>query len=158
MLSVLLAERMEMPDHEVAHAQDRPRIFIRELNLHQLLQMTFGPQRRYGADDLLVLQALLQACKNLLYAAKDADTERVLLRHAQAVVDQAAISLSGALDRQAMVEAVRSLNQAVRHAEPCSAPRCGNPECRPLPNAQRRGAADSHHFAIHCEFILKSAS
>ncbi len=118
MLSVLLAERMEMPDHEVAHAQDRPRIFIRELNLHQLLQMTFGPQRRYGADDLLVLQALLQACKNLLYAAKDADTERVLLRHAQAVVDQAAISLSGALDRQAMVEAVRSLNQAVRHAEP----------------------------------------
>ncbi|MBC9786826.1 DUF2254 domain-containing protein, partial [Heliobacterium chlorum] len=42
----------------------------------------------------------------------------VLLRHAQAVVDQAAISLSGALDRQAMVEAVRSLNQAVRHAEP----------------------------------------
>ncbi len=118
MLSVLLAERMEMPDHEVAHAQDRPRIFIRELNLHQLLQMTFGPQRRYGADDLQVLQALLQACKNLLYAAKDADTERVLLRHAQAVVDQAAISLSGALDRQAMVEAVRSLNQAVRHAEP----------------------------------------
>ncbi|MGK8942082.1 DUF2254 domain-containing protein [Stutzerimonas stutzeri] len=118
MLSVLLAERMEMPDHEVAHAQDRPRIFIRELNLHQLLQMTFGPQRRYGADDLLVLQALLQACKNLLYAAKDADTERVLLRHAQAVVDQAAISLSGALDRQTMVEAVRSLNQAVRHAEP----------------------------------------
>lgn len=118
MLSVLLAERMEMPDHEVAHAQDRPRIFIRELNLHQLPQMTFGPQRRYGADDLLVLQALLQACKNLLYAAKDADTERVLLRHAQAVVDQAAISLSGALDRQAMVEAVRSLNQAVRHAEP----------------------------------------
>ncbi len=118
MLSVLLAERIEMPDHEVAHAQDRPRIFIRELNLHQLLQMTFGPQRRYGADDLQVLQALLQACKNLLYAAKDADTERVLLRHAQAVVDQAAISLSGALDRQAMVEAVRSLNQAVRHAEP----------------------------------------
>ncbi|MDH0689824.1 DUF2254 domain-containing protein [Stutzerimonas stutzeri] len=118
MLSVLLAERMEMPDHEVAHAQDRPRIFIRELNLHQLLQMTFGPQRRYGADDLQVLQALLQACKNLLYAAKDADTERVLLRHAQAVADQAAISLSGALDRQAMVEAVRSLNQAVRHAEP----------------------------------------
>ncbi|VEF15479.1 DUF2254 domain-containing protein [Stutzerimonas stutzeri] len=118
MLSVLLAERMEMPDHEVAHAQDRPRIFIRELNLHQLLQMTFGPQRRYGADDLQVLQALLQACNNLLYAAKDADTERVLLRHAQAVVDQAAISLSGALDRQAMVEAVRSLNQAVRHAEP----------------------------------------
>ncbi len=118
MLSVLLAERMEMPDHEVAHAQDRPRIFIRELNLHQLLQMTFGPQRRYGADDLQVLQALLQACKNLLYAAKDADTERVLLRHAQAVVDQAAISLSGALDRQTMVEAVRSLNQAVRHAEP----------------------------------------
>ncbi len=118
MLSVLLAERMEMPNHEVAHAQDRPRIFIRELNLHQLLQMTFGPQRRYGADDLQVLQALLQACKNLLYAAKDADTERVLLRHAQAVVDQAAISLSGALDRQAMVEAVRSLNQAVRHAEP----------------------------------------
>jgi len=118
MLSVLLAERMEMPDHEVAHARDRPRIFIRELNLHQLLQMTFGPQRRYGADDLQVLQALLQACKNLLYAAKDADTERVLLRHAQAVVDQAAISLSGALDRQAMVEAVRSLNQAVRHAEP----------------------------------------
>ncbi len=118
MLSVLLAERMEMPDHEVAHAQDRPRIFIRELNLHQLLQMTFGPQRRYGAEDLQVLQALLQACKNLLYAAKDADTERVLLRHAQAVVDQAAISLSGALDRQAMVEAVRSLNQAVRHAEP----------------------------------------
>lgn len=118
MLSVLLAERMEMPDHEVAHAQDRPRIFIRELNLHQLLQMTFGPQRRYGADDLQVLQALLQACKNRLYAAKDADTERVLLRHAQAVVDQAAISLSGALDRQAMVEAVRSLNQAVRHAEP----------------------------------------
>ncbi|RRV59259.1 DUF2254 domain-containing protein [Stutzerimonas stutzeri] len=118
MLGVLLAERMEMPDHEVAHAQDRPRIFIRELNLHQLLQMTFGPQRRYGADDLQVLQALLQACKNLLYAAKDADTERVLLRHAQAVVDQAAISLSGALDRQAMVEAVRSLNQAVRHAEP----------------------------------------
>ncbi len=118
MLSVLLAERMEMPDHEVAHAQDRPPIFIRELNLHQLLQMTFGPQRRYGADDLQVLQALLQACKNLLYAAKDADTERVLLRHAQAVVDQAAISLSGALDRQAMVEAVRSLNQAVRHAEP----------------------------------------
>jgi len=118
MLSVLLAERMEMPDHEVAHAQDRPRIFIRELNLHQLLQMTFGPQRRYGADDLQVLQALLQACKNLLYAAKDADTERVLLRHAQAVVDHAAISLSGALDRQAMVEAVRSLNQAVRHAEP----------------------------------------
>ncbi len=118
MLSVLLAERMEMPDHEVAHAQDRPRIFIRELNLYQLLQMTFGPQRRYGADDLQVLQALLQACKNLLYAAKDADTERVLLRHAQAVVDQAAISLSGALDRQAMVEAVRSLNQAVRHAEP----------------------------------------
>lgn len=56
MLSVLLAERMEMPDHEVAHAQ--------------------------------------------------------------AVVDQASISLSGALDRQAMVEAVRSLNQAVRHAEP----------------------------------------
>ncbi len=118
MLGVLLAERMEMPDHEVAHAQDRPRIFIRELNLHQLLQMTFGPQRRYGSDDLQVLQALLQACKNLLYAAKDADTERVLLRHAQAVVDQAAISLSGALDRQAMVEAVRSLNQAVRHAEP----------------------------------------
>ncbi len=118
MLSVLLAERMEMPDHEVAHAQDRPRIFIRELNLHQLLQLTFGPQRRYGAAALLVLQALLQACKNLLYAAKDADTERVLLRHAQAVVDQAAISLSGALDRQAMVEAVRSLNQAVRHAEP----------------------------------------
>ena len=113
MLSVLLAERMEMPDHEVAHAQDRPRIFIRELNLHQLLQMTFGPQRRYGADDLQVLQALLQACKNLLYAAKDTDTEQVLLRHAQAVVDQAAISLSGALDRQAMVEAVRSLNQAI---------------------------------------------
>ena len=118
MLSVLLAERMEMPDHEVAHAQDRPRIFIRELNLHQLLQMTFGPQRRYGADDLQVLQALLQACKNLLYAAKDADTERVLLRHAQAVVDQAAISLTGVLDREAMVEAVQSLNQAVRHAKP----------------------------------------
>jgi uncharacterized membrane protein len=118
MLGVLLAERMQMPDHEVARAEDRPRIFIRELNLHQLLQMTFGPQRRYGADDLQVLQALLQACKNLLYAAEDADTERVLLRHAQAVVDQAAISLSGVLDREAMVEAVQSLNQAVRHAKP----------------------------------------
>ncbi|MAL92923.1 MAG: hypothetical protein CMK94_15930, partial [Pseudomonas sp.] len=118
MLGVLLAERMQMPDHEVARAEDRPRIFIRELNLHQLLQMTFGPQRRYGADDLQVLQALLQACKNLLYAAEDADTERVLLRHAQAVVDQAAISLTGVLDREAMVEAVQSLNQAVRHAKP----------------------------------------
>lgn len=118
MLGVLLAERMQMPDHEVARTEDRPRIFIRELNLHQLLQMTFGPQRRYGADDLQVLQALLQACKNLLYAAEDADTERVLLRHAQAVVDQAAISLTGVLDREAMVEAVQSLNQAVRHAKP----------------------------------------
>ncbi|WAE54352.1 DUF2254 domain-containing protein [Stutzerimonas frequens] len=118
MLGVLLAERMQMPDHEVARAEDRPRIFIRDLNLHQLLQMTFGPQRRYGADDLQVLQALLQACKNLLYAAEDADTERVLLRHAQAVVDQAAISLTGVLDREAMVEAVQSLNQAVRHAKP----------------------------------------
>ncbi|WP_326429914.1 DUF2254 domain-containing protein [Stutzerimonas frequens] len=118
MLGVLLAERMQMPDHEVARAEDRPRIFIRELNLHQLLQMTFGPQRRYGADDLQVLQALLQACKNLLYAAEDADTERVLLRHAQAVVDQAAISLTGVLDREAMVEAAQSLNQAVRHAKP----------------------------------------
>lgn len=120
MLGVLLAERMRLPTHEVLPADDQPRIFIRELDLDAMLQLAFGPLRRYGGSDLHVLLTLLQACKNLLYAAGDSAPEQVLLRHAKAVVEQAAITLSGSLDREAMVEAVQSLNQAVRHAEPLS--------------------------------------
>jgi len=120
MLGVLLAERMHLPNHEVAPIEGQPRLFIRELELDAMLQLAFGPLRRYGSSDLQVLLTLLQACKNLLYAAGDSATERILLRHAEAVVEQASITLSGALDRQAMAEAVQSLNQAVRHAEPLS--------------------------------------
>ncbi|MBK3748464.1 DUF2254 domain-containing protein [Stutzerimonas balearica] len=120
MLGVLLAERMHLPNHEVAPIEGQPRLFIRELELDAMLQLAFGPLRRYGSSDLQVLLTLLQACKNLLYAAGDSVTERILLRHAEAVVEQASITLSGALDRQAMAEAVQSLNQAVRHAEPLS--------------------------------------
>lgn len=120
MLGVLLAERMPLPNHEVAPIEGQPRLFIRELELDAMLQLAFGPLRRYGSNDLQVLMTLLQACKNLLYAAGNSATERVLLRHAEAVVEQASITLSGALDRQAMAEAVQSLNQAVRHAEPLS--------------------------------------
>ncbi|WP_313329290.1 DUF2254 domain-containing protein [Stutzerimonas balearica] len=120
MLGVLLAERMHLPNHEVAPIEGQPRLYIRELELDAMLQLAFGPLRRYGSSDLQVLLTLLQACKNLLYAAGDSATERILLRHAEAVVEQASITLSGALDRQAMAEAVQSLNQAVRHAEPLS--------------------------------------
>ncbi len=122
MLSVLLAERMEMPDHEVAHAQDRPRIFLRELDLHRMLLLAFGSLRGYGQNDLQVLLTLLQACKNLLFSAPGIEHERVILRHAQAILEQATASLDGALDRQAIAEAVRMLNQAVRHAEPLPNP------------------------------------
>lgn len=120
MLGVLLAERMPLPTHEVFPAEGQPRMFIRELGLDAMLQLAFGPLRHYGSSDLQVLVTLLQACKNLLYAAGDTATERILLRHAEAVVEQASITLSGALDRQAMAEAVQSLNQAVRHAAPLS--------------------------------------
>ncbi|OYW87071.1 MAG: hypothetical protein B7Z23_14235, partial [Pseudomonadales bacterium 32-61-5] len=65
-----------------------------------------------------VLLTLLQACKNLLYCAPDIESERVLLRHAKAIVEQAEGSLEGALDRAAVAEAVQLLNQAVCHAEP----------------------------------------
>ncbi len=65
-----------------------------------------------------MLLTLLQACKNLLFSATGAEDERVILHHAQAILEQASTSLNGALDRCAIAEAVQLLNQAVRHAEP----------------------------------------
>ncbi|MCW3148961.1 DUF2254 domain-containing protein [Stutzerimonas stutzeri] len=118
MMGVLFAERMKLPAHDVAPEQGVPRIYFSELDLHHLLHLAFGALRCYGRNDLQVLLTLLQACKNLLFSATDLDSERVLLRHAQAIVEQAATSLEGALDRQAVAEAVQSLNQAVRLAEP----------------------------------------
>jgi len=118
MMAALFAERMNLPDHDVAPEQGTPRIFFREPDLHHMLQMAFGPLRSYGRSDLQVLLTLLQACKNLLFCAPDVRTEQVLLRHAKAIVEQAQVSLDGALDRQAVAEAVHLLNQAVRHAEP----------------------------------------
>jgi len=122
MLSVLLAERMEMPDHDVVPEEGAPRIFLRELDLHRMLLLAFGSLRGYGQNDLQVLLTLLQACKNLLFSAPGIEHERVILRHAQAILEQATASLDGALDRQAIAEAVRMLNQAVRHAEPLPNP------------------------------------
>ncbi len=72
MLGVLLAERMHLPNHEVAPIEGQPRLYIRELELDAMLQLAFGPLRRYGSSDLQVLLTLLQACKNLLYAAATA--------------------------------------------------------------------------------------
>lgn len=118
MMAALFAERMNLPDHDVAPEQGKPRIYFRELDLHHMLQMAFGPLRSYGRSDLQVLLTLLQACKNLLYCAPDIESERVLLRHAKAIVEQAEGSLEGALDRAAVAEAVQLLNQAVCHAEP----------------------------------------
>ncbi len=118
MMGVLLSERMKLPDHDVAPEQGAPRIFLSELDLHQMLLLAFGSLRAYGKEDLQVLLTLLQACKNLLFSATDAEDERVILRHAQAILEQAAASLDGALDRQAVAEAVQLLNLAVRHAAP----------------------------------------
>lgn len=118
MMGALFAERMKLPDYDVAPEQGTPRIFFRELDLHHMLQMAFGPLRSYGRSDLQLLLTLLQACKNLLYCAPDIESERILLRHAKAIVEQASISLEGALDRAAVAEAVHLLNQAVRQAEP----------------------------------------
>jgi len=118
MMGVLLSERMKLPDHDVAPEQGAPRIFLSELDLHQMLLLAFGSLRAYGKEDLQVLLTLLQACKNLLFSATDAEYERVILRHAQAILEQAAASLDGALDRQAVAEAVQLLNLAVRHAAP----------------------------------------
>ncbi len=122
MMGVLFAERMKLPDHDVVPEEGAPRIFLRELDLHRMLLLAFGSLRGYGQNDLQVLLTLLQACKNLLFSAPGIEHERVNLRHAQAILEQATASLDGALDRQAIAEAVRMLNQAVRHAEPLPNP------------------------------------
>ncbi len=122
MMGVLFAERMKLPDHDVVPEEGAPRIFLRELDLHRMLLLAFGSLRGYGQNDLQVLLTLLQACKNLLFSAPGIEHERVILRHAQAILEQATASLDGALDRQAIAEAVRMLNQAVRHAEPLPNP------------------------------------
>ncbi|EME02252.1 MULTISPECIES: DUF2254 domain-containing protein [Stutzerimonas stutzeri subgroup] len=118
MMGVLLSERMKLPDHDVAPEQGEPRIFLNELDLHQMLLLAFGSLRAYGKEDLQVLLTLLQACKNLLFSATDVEDEQVILRHAQAILEQASASLDGALDRRAVAEAVQLLNKAVRRAEP----------------------------------------
>ncbi|WP_312397521.1 DUF2254 domain-containing protein [Stutzerimonas kunmingensis] len=118
MMGVLLSERMKLPDYDVAPEQGAPRVFLSELDLHQMLLLAFGSLRAYGKEDLQVLLTLLQACKNLLFSATGAEDERVILHHAQAILEQASTSLNGALDRCAIAEAVQLLNQAVRHAEP----------------------------------------
>jgi uncharacterized membrane protein len=122
MMGVLFAERMKLPDHDVVPEEGAPRIFLRELDLHRMLLLAFGSLRGYGQNDLQVLLTLLQACKNLLFSAPGIEHERVILRHAQAILEQATASLGGALDRQGIAEAVRMLNQAVRHAEPLPNP------------------------------------
>jgi uncharacterized membrane protein len=122
MMGVLFAERMKLPDHDVAPEEGAPRIFLRELDLDRMLLLAFGSLRSYGQNDLQVLLTLLQACKNLLFSAPGIEHERVILRHAQAILEQATASLGGALDRQGIAEAVRMLNQAVRHAEPLPNP------------------------------------
>ncbi|EWC42694.1 DUF2254 domain-containing protein [Pseudomonas stutzeri] len=118
MMGVLFAERMQLPDYDVAPEQGTPRIFLNELDLHHMLLLAFGSLRSYGRNDLQVLLTLLQAYKNLLFSTSDIAIERVLLCHAEAILEQAETSLEGNLDRQAVAEAVRALNQAISHAEP----------------------------------------
>ena len=122
MLSVLFSERLLLQgfDAEVRD-NEQPRLFFHELTLHQMLHMTLGPLRAYGRGDAQVLLSLLQACKNLLFCDPGKAAEAVLREHAQAIVAEAENSLPRRLDRDELNEAVRRLNEALKHhpALPC---------------------------------------
>lgn len=115
MLSVLLGERLRLQDFDVELRDGAPpRLFLHELNLHEMLYMTLGPLRSYGHTDAQVLLALLQAYKNLLHCNPDARAEGVICRHAQAVIAQADASLTRQLDHDEIDQAVQRFNEALQ--------------------------------------------
>lgn len=116
MLSVLFAERLKLPEFDIAYDPDQPpRLFFNELELHQMLLAVLGPLRHYGKADTQIVLSLLQCYKNLLFCEPDADTEAILLSHARAVIEQSAENIHQAPDREAIAEAVKRLNDVVRY-------------------------------------------
>ncbi|WP_120993277.1 DUF2254 domain-containing protein [Stutzerimonas urumqiensis] len=126
MLTVLFAERLRLPDHDVACDESgRPRLFLREMTLDAMLHAVLEPIRRYGHADVPVLLSLLQACKNLLFTGPDADAEAVLLRHAKAVIPRDG-QVVEAIDLDVIDQAIERLNATLRHHGPIApAPRGG---------------------------------
>ena len=125
MLGVLFAERLKLPDFDVASEPDEPpRLYIRELELQQMLLAVLGPPRHYGGGDTQVVLSLLQCFKNLLFFDPEPETEAVLLAHAQAVLDKAKESIALRPDREAIDAAVQQLNEAISHNAPLENPMC----------------------------------
>ncbi|MGA6096798.1 DUF2254 domain-containing protein [Stutzerimonas marianensis] len=119
MLGVLFAERLKLPEFDVAcEPEQPPRLFFRELDLEQMLLAVLGPPRHYGGADTQIVLSLLQCYKNLLFCEPGPETEAVLLAHAQAVLNQAMDSISQQPDRDAIDAAVKRLNGAINHHPP----------------------------------------
>lgn len=119
MLGLLFAKRLKLPDFDVAcEPEEPPRLYIRELDLPQMLLAVLGPPRHYGAGDTQVVLSLLQCYKNLLFCNPGAETEAVLLAHAQAVVDEALEHIAQQPDREAIDAAIQRLNEAISHNRP----------------------------------------
>lgn len=119
LLTVLLAERMRLPDYDVnADSSGQPRLFMREATLDELLLAVLGPIRAYGREDTQVLLNLLQAYKNLLFTQPSAEFEKVLLAHAGALLPDGSRERFTPLDRQALDAAMARLNECLRHHPP----------------------------------------
>ena len=79
-LTDLFALRMGLEYSDVYYDEKRnPRLIVRSMNFEALFTTCFGPIRRYGKDDLLVAEKLLQSFKTLSFFDRTAERYKDLL-------------------------------------------------------------------------------
>lgn len=118
LLSVLFSLRLQLPHfNAVKCAEQAPRLFILELTVEQLLQLILGSIRTYGASDPSVLNSLLQALKNMLYATAQSTYHGELKRFVQSVLESADAHLQNPRDREEINAYLNRFNAAMDPAE-----------------------------------------
>lgn len=111
LLSVLFIQKMQMTDkYFIKDDSGEARLFFKPVSMEYLLYHNLTSIREYGKTDSIVMITLLECLKNLLYADKECFYHKVILEHAESIVESCEQHVTNPIDIKNIEKVIESIN------------------------------------------------